>query len=106
MDYLFDGVLPTSISRLMNTTTTGTDDTNKDGHDGGPGRGGKDQGGTASGRKFKMVVPLVRMNVIIQLCTMLRSQLDIGSIPGSEKSGYDKQQRATEVEWVKFVGLP
>nr|CAK6928266.1 unnamed protein product [Fasciola hepatica] len=102
MDYLFEGVLPTSVSRLMNTNIGAVDEGNKDGHDADTGRGGggggKDQATSQGGKKFKMVVPLVRMNVIIQLCTLLRSQLDIGSIPGSENSAFDKKQRDPEVE--------
>ncbi|KAA3678865.1 dynein heavy chain, axonemal, partial [Paragonimus westermani] len=104
MDYIFDGTLPTGISRLLAATATtqvGAHDRtarNSKDSEGATGKvagvggglsgmgGSKDSGNSSSGLpKIKLVHPLVRMNLIVQLCTLLRSQLDIGALPGTEK---------------------
>ncbi|KAF6772608.1 hypothetical protein AHF37_08034 [Paragonimus kellicotti] len=104
MDYIFDGILPTGISRLLAAAAAPqmgahdrTERTSKDsdgatgkGAGGGGGLGGmggsKDSASSSSSLpKIKLVLPLVRMNLIVQLCTLLRSQLDIGALPGTEK---------------------
>ncbi|CAH8459226.1 unnamed protein product [Dicrocoelium dendriticum] len=90
MDYIFEGTLPTGMIRLMTAASITTDDANHEVKGSDVLRkgitGGRDAGTTSGPPRVKLVLPLVKMNLIVQLCTMLRSQLDLGVCPGTEKT--------------------
>ncbi|CAH8821187.1 unnamed protein product, partial [Trichobilharzia szidati] len=105
IDFVFDGIIPTSLTRLLgaNRAFTGADG----GSVGGAGTNGEKSHEPTKleeskqnfnpKSKQKLVLPLVKMNLIVQLCTILRSQLDVGCIPGKELDILEKQEAKTSL---------
>ncbi|TGZ71294.1 hypothetical protein CRM22_002727 [Opisthorchis felineus] len=100
MDFIFDGILPPSIGRQMTAAPQTGEERNKGGKDnggmaiggGGMGIAGKESGASSGTPKLKLVLPLVKMNLIVQFCTLLQTQLDLGGHPGMEKTEIEVTQ--------------
>ncbi|OON18218.1 ATPase family protein, partial [Opisthorchis viverrini] len=100
MDYIFDGILPPSIGRQMTAVPQIGEERNKGRQEsggmgiggGGMGIAGKESGASSGTSKLKLVLPLVKMNLIVQFCTLLQTQLELGGHPGMEKTEIEVTQ--------------